>query len=117
MNGSDSSFLSLKLLDLILNDAPKEDLLKYEVVINNICERNISPTNQNTNLADSSFSILEKAYKRMKKEDEIKRAKSKYAHYNEIFAKSLAHNNDYFRAVIWLKKACTLYADINKKSY
>ncbi len=115
MNGSDPSFLSLKLLDLILNDAPKEDLLKYEVVINNICERNISPTNQNTNLADSSFSILEKAYKRMKKEDEIKRAKLKYAHYNEIFAKSLAHNNDYFRAVIWLKKACTLYADINKE--
>ena len=33
MNGSDTSFLSLKLLGLIVKDAPKEDLSKYDSII------------------------------------------------------------------------------------
>ena len=115
MNGSDSLFLSLKLLSLMVKDAPKEDLTKYDSIICILADRNFDFANLNANLADTTFSVLEKLYGRMKKEKDLKVFKSKYAGYYESQAKSLALKNDYFRAVIMLKKACTLYAGINQE--
>ena len=115
MNGSDTSFLSLKLLGLIVKDAPKEDLPKYDSIISILAGKNLDPSNNNANLADTTFSVLEKLYGRLKKDAELKAFKGKYANYYEIQAKSLARKNDYFRAVFMLKKACTLYAGINQE--
>ena len=115
MNGSDTSFLSLKLLGLIVKDAPKEDLPKYDSIISILAGKNLDPSNNNANLADTTFSVLEKLYSRLKNDAELKAFKGKYANYYEIQAKSLAQKNDYFRAVFMLKKACTLYAGINQE--
>ena len=115
MNGSDTSFLSLKLLGLIVKDAPKEDLPKYDSIISILAGKNLDPSNNNVNLADTTFSVLEKLYGRLKKDAELKAFKGKYANYYEVQAKSLAQKNDYFRAVFMLKKACTLYAGINQE--
>lgn len=115
MNGSDTSFLSLKLLGLIVKDAPKEDLQKYDSIISILADKNLDPSNNNANLADTTFSVLEKLYGRLKKDAELKEFKGKYAKYYEIQAKSLAQKNDYFRAVFMLKKACTLYAGVNQE--
>ncbi|MBQ7331011.1 MAG: DUF4209 domain-containing protein [Oscillospiraceae bacterium] len=115
MNGSDTSFLSLKLLGLIVKDAPKEDLPKYDSIISILAGKNLNPSNNNANLADTTFSVLEKLYSRLKNDAELKAFKGKYANYYEIQAKSLAQKNDYFRAVFMLKKACTLYAGINQE--
>ena len=115
MNGTDPLFLSLKLLSLVVKDAPKEDLPKYDSIICVLADRNFDSANLNANLADTTFSVLEKLYGRMKKEKDLKSFKSKYASYYESQAKSLALENDYFRAVIMLKKACTLYAGINQE--
>ncbi len=115
MNGSDTSFLSLKLLGLIVKDAPKEDLPKYDSIISILADKNLDPSNNNANLADTTFSVLEKLYGRLKKDAELKEFKGKYAKYYEIQAKSLAQKNDYFRAVFMLKKACTLYAGVNQE--
>lgn len=115
MNGSDTSFLSLKLLGLIVKDAPKEDLSKYDSIICILVEKNLNPSNNNANLADTTYSVLEKLYGRLKKDAELKAFKGKYANYYEVQAKSLAQGNNYFRAVFMLKKACTLYAGINQE--
>ena len=115
MSGSDTSFLSLKLLGLIVKDAPKEDLPKYDSIISILAGKNLNPSNNNANLADTTFSVLEKLYSRLKNDAELKAFKGKYANYYEIQAKSLAQKNDYFRAVFMLKKACTLYAGINQE--
>ena len=115
MNGSDTSFLSLKLLGLIVKDAPKEDLPKYDSIISILAGKNLNPSNNNANLADTTFSVLEKLYSRLKNDTELKAFKGNYANYYEIQAKSLAQKNDYFRAVFMLKKACTLYAGINQE--
>ena len=115
MNGSDTSFLSLKLLGLIVKDAPKEDLPKYDSIISILAGKNLNSSNNNANLADTTFSVLEKLYSRLKNDAELKAFKGKYANYYEIQAKSLAQKNDYFRAVFMLKKACTLYAGINQE--
>lgn len=115
MNGLDSSFLSLKLLGLIIKDAPKEDLPKYDSIIRSLVAKNLEPTHTNVNLADTTFSVLEKLYGRMKKEEEIKTARAQYASYYEAQAKTLAQKNDYFRAVTMLKKTCTLYTGINQE--
>lgn len=115
MNGSDPLFLSLKLLGLIVKEAPKEDLAKYDSIICILADRNFDSANLNANLADTTFSVLEKLYGRMKKEKDLKTFKSKYAGYYESQAKSLALKNDYFRGVIMLKKACTLYAGVNQE--
>ena len=114
MNGSDPLFLSLKLLDLIVEDTSKEEFAKYDSITHIIADRNFDSTNQNINLADLTFSVLEKMYRHMKKNDDLKIFKERYAGYYEAYAKALGHKKDYFRAIIMLKKACTLYQDVNK---
>lgn len=115
MNGSDPSFLSLRLIRLGLKGASKESLLEYDSILNIIARKNLNPHNQNTHLADETISVMEQVCKRLKKYDELKEAKYRYANYYEAQAKSLAHNNDYFCAVIALKKACALYVGVNKE--
>lgn len=115
MNGADPLFLSLKLLGLIVRDAPKEDLPKYNSIICILADKNLDPSNESSNLADTTFSVLEKLYGRLKKDAELKTFKGRYANYYEVQAKLLAQKNDYFRAVIMLKKACNLYNGINQE--
>lgn len=114
MNGSDPLFLSLNLLNLVLQNASKEELLKYESIISILADRNFGPTNTKINLADETYTVIEKLYVRMNKAKELKTIKSRYANYYETRAKALAHDNDYFNAVILLKKACNLYSGIDQ---
>ena len=114
MNGTDTLFLSLNLINLIVRDAPKEDLKKYDAIICTVANRNFDFSNPNTNLADRTYAVLEKLYVRMKKTGELKLFKARYAGYYEAYANLLAKKNDYFRAVIMLKKACTLYVGIDQ---
>ena len=115
MEGLDPLFLSLNLLGLILKDAPDKDLPMYESIMDKLVDKNLHSTNRNTTLADSTYATLEKLYRRMKKEKELKFVKKKYAQYYEAQASALAQGNDYFRAVIMLKRACSLYAGIDQE--
>lgn len=113
LSGSDSLFLSLSLLKLILKEAPKEDLPKYNSIVCSLVTKNLNYTNSKTNLADETFSVLEQLYRRLKKEEELQEYRIKYASYYEMKAKEQAQNGVYFRAIIMLKKACTLFSKIN----
>lgn len=115
MNGSDKLFLSLRLMSLTLKDASPKDLFQYANILKIIAEKNFSINNQNPSLADETFESMEKVYRRLKDDAEINKAKLMYAHYYEDFAKQLANTNDYFRAVHFLKKACTLYHGLSKE--
>lgn len=117
LNGSDSLFLSLKLMELIMGDVQKESLLKYDSIMSVIVDRNLDPVNRNMELADTTFSVLEKLYRRLKKENELKTAKTRYARYYETQAKSLVCKNDYLSAVFVLKKACVLYKGIDQEKW
>lgn len=114
MNGTDPLFLSLNLIKLIVRDALKEDLKKYEEIVCTIANRNFDFNNSNTNLADATYAVLEKLYTRMKKVEEMKLFKARYADYYEAQANSFARKDDYFRAVFMLKKACILYVGIDQ---
>ncbi len=114
MNGTDSLFLSLSLIGLIMRDAPKEDLKSYDTIVCIIADRNFDFDNSNSNLADATYEVLKKLYARMKKNEELKIFKARYAGYYEAQAKLLAQKEDFFRAVIMLKKACILYIGIDQ---
>lgn len=113
LNGLDSSFLSLKLLKLIVEDASKEDLIKYEPIIENIANRSFGFTNGNAHLADETFFVYKKIYERLQKNEEVKTIKERYAGYYEAQAKSFEDKRNYLSAVAMLKKACSLFADTN----
>ncbi len=113
MNGSDPLFLSVRLLKLIIKDLENKELSKYVKLAEKLFLKNTDSNNDNTHLADESFSILERFYNRMKQDDATKTAKEKYAHYYENQARKLAHKNDFFRAVIFMKRACLLYNGVN----
>ena len=115
MNGTDSLFLSLKLLRLVMKDATKEDLAKYDSIVCILSDKNFNTRSRNTNLADETFSVLEALYKRLKKDEDIKNAKARYASYYEVQAKVIAQKEGYFRAIDLLKKACTLFSGINRE--
>ncbi len=115
MNGADPLFLSLGLIKLNLRDATKEELLQYFQFVSNLADRNICKTNQNTNLADETFFLQESLLKKLKMDNELSIAKKKYADYYEMQSEQLANQGDYFRAVILLKKACTLFVKIDRK--
>lgn len=113
LNGLDSSFLSLKLLKLIVKDAPKEDLIKYEPILDNLADRSFNINNGNAYLADETFSVFKKLNDRMNKIEKQKIIKERYANYYEAQSKILKNKNYYHQAVVLLKRACTLYSDIN----
>ena len=48
------------------------------------------------------------------KNDDIKATKEQYAGYYEAQARKLANKKDYFRAVVLMKTACSLYAEVNR---
>ncbi len=116
MNGTDPWFLSLKLLKLVHKVLAKEELLKYSGIAEILFHKNTDHQNDNTHLADASFDVLESIYKRMHREIDIQTAKEQYAKYYEARARNLSTKKDYFRAVDLMKKACLLYADVNRET-
>lgn len=114
MNGSDPLFLSISLLELVLKDLGKKELPQYTAIAENLFHRNTEVRNDNTHLADESFSILEAMYKRMNRVADLKVAKERYAAYYEAQARKQANQKEYFRAVILMKKGCLLYAGENR---
>ena len=114
LNGDDPLFLSISLLELVLIDLTQEELLKYEAIIEKLFHKNTEPSITNSHLADESFSIIEKLYQRLKRDDDIRKVKEQYALYYEMRAKQLAEKKDYFRAIHNMKKACSLYQGINR---
>lgn len=113
MNGTDPLFLSIRLLKLVLIDLAKEEIPKHIGIAESLFRKNTDPNNDNTNLADESFSLLESMYKRMNRNADIKVAKEQLASYYEAQARKLSNKQDYFRAVIFMKQACLLYKGVN----
>lgn len=94
MNGTDTLFLSLRLLKLVQKDLSKEEMPKYAGITETIFRRKTDPCNDNTHLADEAFATLEPIYKRMNRDTEIKSAKEQYAGYYAAQARKLANKND-----------------------
>ena len=115
MNGSDTLFLSLRLLKLVQKDLSKEEMPKYAGIAKILFHKNTDPSNDNTHLADEAFATLEPFYKRMNRDADIKVAKEQYAGYYAAQAKKLADKNDYFRAVHLMKNACSHYIGVNRE--
>lgn len=115
MNGTDTFFLSLRLLKLVQKDLTKEELPKYAGIAEILFHKNTNPSNDNTHLADEAFATLEPIYKRMNRDADIKAAKEQYAGYYAAQAKKLANKNDYFRAIHLMKNACALYTGVNRE--
>ena len=115
LNGTDPLFLSLRLLKLILMDLGKDELPKYVRIAEAQFRKNTEPENDNTHLADESFDTIERIYKRMNRDTDIKTAKAQYAGYYEAQARKLANKKDYFRAVYLMKHTCTVYAGVNRE--
>ena len=114
MNGEDSAFLSMRLLKLVLKDLEKEQLPQYVKIAEKLFRKNICSQNSNTHLADEAFAVVESFYKRMKRNDDINVSKGQYASYYEMQARNLEKSNDYFRAVIMMKKACLIYMEVDR---
>ena len=114
MNGTDPLFLSVQMIKLICKDLETEQLLKCASILEILLHKNTDPENDNTHLADESFSNLEAVYKRLKREDEIKVAKERYADYYGAVARKKAAQKDYIHAVIFMKRACKLYSALNR---
>lgn len=112
MNGTDPLFLSIQLMQLVLSGLEKEELFKYVKIAETLFRKNSEPDNDNSHLADDSFSLLEAFYNRMNKD--VKEIKERYAGYYETQARKLASKKDYFRAVMNMKKACSLYAGVDR---
>lgn len=108
MDGKDPLFLSLKMMTLIIDCAPERDLTLYELIIKRIMDKNFASSNQNERLADETFELAKRLYKRLKKDDDIKEAKTRYVSYFEKRAALLAKSGNQIRAVVMLKKACKL---------
>lgn len=115
MDGTDPLFLSLNLLQLVIKDATAEDMIKYLHIISKLADKNINTNNPNTHLADETYSVQELLLKRLKKEDDIKTAKNKYASYYESQADIYTKKGDQLRAVMMLKKSCSLYGRNNRE--
>lgn len=115
MNGTDTLFLSIRLLKLIHKDLSKEELPKYAEIAEILFDMNTQVNNENTHLADEVFVTLESLYRRMNREADIKAIKERYAGYYAEQARKLANKNDYFRAVYLMKNACSLYAGVNRE--
>lgn len=114
LNGSDSLFLSIRLLSLILDDLCKEELPQFVVFVETLFYKNVDPNCENPHLSDEVFLVLEAMYKRLKRNNDIKIAKEQYAAFYETQSRKLVEKKDYFRAVYLIKKACTLYNDVNR---
>lgn len=115
MDGTDPLFLSLSLLVLVIKDATQKEMELYLPIITKLASKNICASNTNTHLADETFIVQESLLKRLKLHDAIKTATLNYAGYYESYAGSLAENNEYHRAVIMLKQACTLYSTVDRE--
>lgn len=114
MDGADPLFLSISLLNLAIKDATPKETETYLTIVTKLAAKNICEHNSNTHLADETFSVQELLLKRLKRNDDIKAATTNYASYYENFAEALTRKEDYYRAVIMLKKACTLYSTIDR---
>ena len=114
LNGSDPSFLSLRLLELVLKDLGKGELPGCLEIAETLFHKNTNAKCENTRLADESFSVLESVYKRMNRDVDIKAAKSQYAGYYVVLARKLASGKDYVRAVHYMKKACSIYTGVDR---
>ena len=79
------------MIKLICKDLETEQLLKCASILEILLHKNTDPENDNTHLADESFSNLEAVYKRLKREDEIKVAKERYADYYGAVARKKRH--------------------------
>ena len=113
-NGTDPSFLSIRLLKLVQKDLEKDLLPKYARIAETLFYKNTDPNNDNAYLADESFTVLESFYMRMKRDNDIKAAKEHYASYYEAQARVLRDKKDYFRAVHLMKQACLLYKGVHR---
>ena len=115
MNGEDPSFLSIRLLMLVIDDFRKSDFFDYIEIAEKLFSKNVDFKNDNTILSDESFHIIEIFYKHIKKIDEIKVKKEKYASYYAFQSQKQADKKDYFRAVHLMKKACILFSEVNRE--
>lgn len=115
MDGEDPLFLSLSLLKLALKDASQQELESYRPIVSKLATKNICANNTNTHLADETFAVQGLLLKRLKQQNDIHAATVNYASYYEAYADSLARKKDYHRAVLMLKKSCTLYGTVDRE--
>lgn len=113
LEGTDPLFLSIRLLQLILQDLEREELPKYARIAEILFLKNTDSNGDNIHLADESYSILAAIYNRMKKDTDIKAAKERYAGYYESQARKHASRKNYSQAVDLMKESCLLNNGVN----
>lgn len=115
LNGADSSFLSIQLLRLLLDDLRKDELPQFVVIAETLFRKNTDPDCDNSHLSDETFGVLKTIYEKLKRNDDIKSIKEQYADYYVALARKQAEKKDYFRAVSFMKKACKIYSNENRE--
>ena len=117
LDGSDPLFLSISLIELVVEDATQAELSQYLRCVNNLAAKNICETNRDFHIAEQTFSIQENILERLKKVKELQKAKIALAEYYVVHAKNFEANKDYLRAVMLAKKACIKYKDNNHQRF
>lgn len=115
LDGTDSRFLSLKLVHLVYADASKEDLTKYLCIVNKIFKRDLE--HDNVNLVEYAFEVLRLLLKRLTMESDIISAEIMLAIYYEKLArehKAQGANNAY-QAIHNLQNAYNIYRKHKKQ--
>lgn len=115
MDGSDPLYLSIKLHELILKDSTPDELRKLAVIAGKLAAKNISESNTNYQLAEDTYVVQESILNRLRLDAEVVEAKTNLANYLVTQSKILEDKDDNFRAVMLLKKACTLYSKVDKE--
>lgn len=115
LDGNDSLFLSLNLINMIQIYSCKEDLDKYLCITNKIVEKNIQQ--DNINLVEKTFFVLELLLKHLKKDEEILVSKVKLAIYYEDLANKQKDQgaNGIYQALSNLQKAYNIYTKLKNK--
>ncbi|NBI67901.1 DUF4209 domain-containing protein [Pseudoflavonifractor sp. 60] len=115
MDGTDPLFLSINLIQLVYPDASNECVEKYLQVINKIVHQRITEGNENISLVEETFSVQRGLLKRLKRNAGIDESNLAQGDYYEKYADRLLERNDELRAIVLLKKACSIYAKVDRK--
>lgn len=115
MNGTDSRFLSLSLIELVGNGATSEEAQQYYTIAEKIFSRNIDNGSDNITLLDTTFEQLVQLSKKLKRDKEMPAIRAKLAAHYERLADKFSNDRPtgVYNAIHILQKACRIY-DLQK---
>lgn len=112
MNGTDSRFLSLSLIELVSDNATSVEAERYYAITKKIFTRNINDGSDNTTLLDAALERLTQLLRKLKRGEEIPTMRRKLAAHYERLADKFSNNQSggVYNAIYILQQACRLYS-------